>query len=60
MIHCKDCETYNYWKLPWARKLGPCDNCRSTNVEEVAWPSDDVDHPFHKLKEKIEEKIKND
>ncbi len=58
MMHCSDCKRYD-WKVPWAKELGPCGKCRSENTEEVAWPSDDPNHPFHTLKEQIRQAHEN-
>lgn len=54
MLFCPDCKVYN-WKVPWAEGLGHCDNCKKENVKEVAWPSDDPNHPFNVAKNQLAE-----
>ena len=57
MVHCGPCSPlvrfgmYN-WKVPWGAPV-ECGNCKNT-MQEVKWPNEDPNHPFHEWKRQIE------
>lgn len=54
-VLCDKCGAYD-WRVPWSKQLGNCINCGNANIKQAEWASNDQNHPFHKLKEKIIEK----
>lgn len=54
-VYCDKCrtpDTYN-WHLPWTQGFGNCSKCQSP-LKETKWASDDLNHPFHKIKEEMD------
>ena len=53
-VRCPENGRISYdWQVPWAYEPQSCSVCHTT-MEKTRWASDDLGHPFHKLKEQME------
>jgi len=56
-VYCEKCgkdgEIFGFnWRLPWTDGPGCCPDCK-TERRDIKWASDDLNHPYQKLKEQI-------